>query len=675
MLLPLLRAIVAIANLCLIAATRNLWFGDSGFPMIPLVGGLTDVPLWIDNALSTLLVSALLLLTGVSICDFVRIRRITGWQRTSCDALPPPRGRNAHDTRVSGEDATPDENHAQPEQPAPARSSQPSENASASTQLLSPALREGRGLSRGEGLHNSSDCWQHGRESRNGRPQSTHDDSHTTRGVPLQTLSAAETATLPQAGEWNAECRDHDAPCVDTNAMQTRELTSSETAAPARRQTSCGKSSSLRIVRLACVLIVACGTSLALLNQHRLQPWLYHLMLLCPILALDGRQSRELTPRRTLLSLVGLTRSISGVVEFARIPRCSADSGNSGEFHYDEPTRTESLESLGLVVLLTASIYFWSGISKCDRAFIEGHGQTFVSAIANVLGVSLKFWSPEQRSLAAAVLPVGELLVAISLLIPKTRRIGLFASLLMHGLLITAVGPWGMDQRPGVLLWNVLFISQNVLLLRYLSRQRIRSGTGQQLAPAVATPCATGLVSASPEPSREKTSGTPSSHPAEQLETNRSLQFARCVVIAAALAPLLRFVGWFDNWPSWAVYTAGNEHAYVLIAENSVDRLPPDIRRFVQPRAMNDGWLWLRIDLWSIAAVDAPLYPQKRFSAACGLAMSKLPGMQDSIRILTESSADPLTGERTTKSYASHAELQQLAAEFTLNLQPRSATR
>ncbi len=59
MLLPLLRVIVALANLCLIAATRNLWFGDSGFPMIPLLGGLTDVPLWVDNVLSTLLVSSL----------------------------------------------------------------------------------------------------------------------------------------------------------------------------------------------------------------------------------------------------------------------------------------------------------------------------------------------------------------------------------------------------------------------------------------------------------------------------------------------------------------------------------------------------------------------------------------------------------------------------------------
>ena len=467
MLLPLLRAIVAIANLCLIAATRNLWFGDSGFPMIPLIDGLTDVPLWIDIALSTLLVASLLMLAAAS-------------------------------------------------------------------------------------LH---DVWSHRR--------------------PASELQASLATRVRGAS-----------------------------------------------VRPACILVVASGTVLALLNQHSLQPWLYHLMLLCPILALDDRPFAEPSSKRSLLS------------------------------------------PAGLAIFLTASVYLWSGISKCDRAFNEGHGQTFVSAIASVLGLSLRFWSPEQRSVAAAVLPVGELLVAISLLNPWSRRIGLSASLVMHGLLITAVGPWGMDQRPGVLIWNILFISQNVLLLRYMGSQRVRS--------ELRKPCVTGSAYASLEPDTDRTTGTRSETASEQAEPCRSLTIARCIVTAAVLAPFLRFGGWFDNWPSWAVYTAGNERAYVLIAEDAVDRLPSDIRRFVQPRAMNDGWSWLRIDLWSIAAVDAPLYPQKRFFVACGLAVSRLPEMQDSVRILTESSADPLTGERTTQSYSGKAAFQNLTSEFRLNLQPRS---
>ncbi|MHC4877238.1 MAG: hypothetical protein ACYTGL_12145, partial [Planctomycetota bacterium] len=379
MLLPLLRVVVSAGCLCLIAATRNLWFGGSGFPVIPLIGGLTGVPQWVDSTLSILLVGTLLNLLGISMCDV------------------------------------------------------------------------GRQVSRS------------------------------------------------------------DAPDVPV----------------------CGRS-----VRLACVAIVLTGIGLVLLNQHRLQPWLYHLMLLCPILAIGPTPTRK------------------------------------------DETRSVAL----LVVLLTASLYFWSAISKCDRAFVEGHGQTFVEAIAGVLGVSLKFWSPEMRATAAATLPVGELLVAIGLLIARFRRPALLASLLMHGLLITAVGPWAMDQRPGVMIWNLLFILQNVLLLRFRAHIAV-------------------------------------SAPVERA--SRSLLFARAIVLVAAVLPALRFAGWYDNWPSWAVYTASNERVYVLVAEDAVDRLLPEVQRFVQPRAINDGWMWLRTDLWSIAAVDAPLYPQKRFFVACALAVAQ----------------------------------------------------
>jgi hypothetical protein len=532
MLLPLLRAIVAIANLCLIAATRNLWFGDSGFPMIPMLGGLTDIPLWVDNTLATLLVSSLLLLAAASIRDAMRIR--------STRHAPA-----ASSSKLSSEDAE---------------------------------LPGGRGWS--------------------------------------------EERTKPRFAQ-RLLCRGF-----------LRRLS----PAPAT------------------LIVVIAGTCLALLNQHRLQPWLYHLMLLCPILALDDRLLSDapsgIPPSEGAELLGG-----RGWSEARAKPRLFSSLLDRGLLRRLSPAPAT------LVVLLTASVYFWSGILKCDRAFVEGHGQTFVSAIADVLGLSLKFWTPEQRSLAAAMLPVGELLVAISLLVPKTRRLGLWASLLMHGLLITAVGPWGMDQRPGVLIWNVLFISQNVLLLRHLANQTNAS--------IVATPCATGSASASLEPGTGRASGTLSDTSVERSGSRHALQLARCVVIAAALVPLLRFGGWFDNWPSWAVYTAGNEHAYVLIAEDAVDRLPPDIRRFVQPRAMNDGWSWLRIDLWSIAAVDAPLYPQKRFFVACGLTVSQLPGMEDSVRILTESSADPLTGDRSTQSYAGAEGLQEIVSEFHLNLQSR----
>ena len=42
---------------------------------------------------------------------------------------------------------------------------------------------------------------------------------------------------------------------------------------------------------------------------------------------------------------------------------------------------------------------------------------------------------------------------------------------MLHGLLLVILGPWGLDHKPGVLLWNAYFIVQDVLLLAGPVRQ------------------------------------------------------------------------------------------------------------------------------------------------------------------------------------------------------------
>ena len=71
----------------------------------------------------------------------------------------------------------------------------------------SPSPREGRGLSRGEGLHGVS-CrlgseWRESEDSHSIR----HWYAGQMRAVPGGPLTAAETATLPQAGEWISTAR------------------------------------------------------------------------------------------------------------------------------------------------------------------------------------------------------------------------------------------------------------------------------------------------------------------------------------------------------------------------------------------------------------------------------------------------------------------------------------
>ena len=191
-------------------------------------------------------------------------------------------------------------------------------------------------------------------------------------------------------------------------------------------------------------LFVVMATGLILLNQHCLQPWMYHLLILTPLL-----WQRSPVP-------------VSGV----------GSSGSGGLIQ----NQSSDLFSHRAILWLTASIYVWSAWSKLDASFLQSHGPKFVSTICDVVGISTRFWTDRTWQIAAAMLPVGELIVGIGLLFPRTRNAALWSSLMMHGVLILAVGPWGLNHRAGVLLWNGYFIIQNLVLLRATQKPGATAG-------------------------------------------------------------------------------------------------------------------------------------------------------------------------------------------------------
>ena len=191
---------------------------------------------------------------------------------------------------------------------------------------------------------------------------------------------------------------------------------------------------SVRIEQVCDRLFIAMAVGLVLLNQHCLQPWMYHFLILTPLLWLPFSKS-ELT------------------VE---------EAGRDKTF---ESTQDQAF-SRTTILWLTSSIYVWSAWSKIDASFLQTHGPKFVGAICDAVGISTRFWTDRTWQVTASFLPAGELLVGVSLLFRRTRSFGILASILMHVLLIVAVGPWGLNHRAGVLLWNGFFIVQNIVLLR-----------------------------------------------------------------------------------------------------------------------------------------------------------------------------------------------------------------
>ena len=205
------------------------------------------------------------------------------------------------------------------------------------------------------------------------------------------------------------------------------------------------------------------------------------------------------------------------------------------------------------------------------------------------------------RNAVAAGLPAGELLVALLLLIPRTRRAGLVLSLVMHALLLLAVGPWGMNHSWGVILWNVFLIGQNGLLLWDF----------REIGPILP-----------------------------------SALTVRVALLSVLMFPALRYVSGYDNWPSWAVYVSDTPRMLVQVRNSAAEKLPDSVRQFVEPRPLSDGWSWLRIDKWSIAETGSPIYPEERFQFAIALTVQQRYGLDGDLELIREGQSDRFTGQR-----------------------------
>lgn len=279
---------------------------------------------------------------------------------------------------------------------------------------------------------------------------------------------------------------------------------------------------------------------------------------------------------------------------------------------------------------LIISVYVHSAISKLDHSFLHSHGPELCNAAVSFLGLSLKRLNESSRVLVALSLPLAELLIALGLWSRGFRRAAVWGSVAMHILLLIALGPLGLNHKPAVLLWNTQFIAQNLLLFR-------------DAADVDATE------------SNERSSFVRSTG-----------AFAGVATLLAAIAlPLLEPFGYFDHWPAWALYVSRPERVTVSVHVLSRDRLPEAVRDHADPP--RQLWCEVHLDRWSLDALDAPIYPQARYRLAVALALAKNAKLGDALRVVIESPANRLTGQRQRREVHGVDGMRKELRRFTLN--------
>lgn len=306
--------------------------------------------------------------------------------------------------------------------------------------------------------------------------------------------------------------------------------------------------------------------------------------------------------------------------------------------------------AIRLFRLFVISIYFYSALSKCDASFVQTQGRELAQGLFSGIGISTKYWSDQSLNWVAASFPVIEFLIALGLFIPRTRRWALWAAVSMHICLMLAVGPFGLNHHSGVLIWNIYFICQDVILFGFFSK------------------------------------GVPSSD-SSVSDVDRSLSFkavsgseGAVMVIAwfAVLVPLLEPTGYFDHWPAWGLYASHHDRVTLMIDEQAKIELPRSLQPFVASPQPLSRWCRVRTDRWSLAELGVPIYPQARFQLGVAIAVGKIletdagtDDEQPQVKLLFEGTAHRLSGKRKISEHIGLTQIEQLTNRFWFNVEPR----
>ena len=337
-----------------------------------------------------------------------------------------------------------------------------------------------------------------------------------------------------------------------------------------------------------CCGFILGSVALVVLDQHRLQPWLQQLILLC-LFAL-------LLPRSLFLN-------------FAR--------------------------------WLLISIYLFSAASKFDFVFLQSLGHQFSDQAFSFVGIDFKVLPDPIRWCCAWSFPIGELLIGVGLMMPKTRRLAAWLAIILHVFLLLILGPLGLNHQAGVLCWNLFFVAQVVILFLLPDRM----------------------------PTQEKAGEGRTSEP---IETIPKAGIAHALCRLLLILPVLEPFGYYDHWPAWQLYAPRNSRVAMSILDERVDKLPDSLLPYVSEPGGEFG-IWREIDLsgWSLETLHVPIYPHGRFQIGVSLATIEKYDLT-SVRIDVQETADRSTGERQQQVFSQVPELKEMASErFRLNAMPR----
>lgn len=218
--------------------------------------------------------------------------------------------------------------------------------------------------------------------------------------------------------------------------------------------------------------------------------------------------------------------------------------------------------------IILVGLYFFSGISKCNTAFIHDIWKGLI--LHNWLGFkSFTIITPWM----GYVIPTFEMTAAMLLFIPRYSKLAVVMLCLMHLFILLLLGPYGLNMNNVIWLWNLLM---PLLLILLFYR-----------------------------------------NPIIPLRIFFSDLFTWIVILFIGILPLLNLFGKWDRFLSFTLYNGATEQMYIctedMDALNKMSIYLGKIRNEAVPCKFP-----ISVYSWSMKEMNSPVYPEERVFRSIG---------------------------------------------------------
>ncbi|WP_301930265.1 hypothetical protein [Ferruginibacter sp.] len=229
--------------------------------------------------------------------------------------------------------------------------------------------------------------------------------------------------------------------------------------------------------------------------------------------------------------------------------------------------RTKLSHVAACLVITLATVYIYSGLHKFNESFIINMWQTTI--LKRFFKVPPVLYKAGWMHYLGYLLPFIETAGGLGLLFSKTKKTAAVLLTAMHIFILLLIGPIGLHYNKIVWPWNTVMIL--LLYFLFIRNQMI------------------------------------------SIVERRGLEIRNKIILVAwAVLPALNFIGFWDNYLSWNLYSSRIPRMIICIKDTAATTPLRSYYSGNHTSKICNGKVLLNVQDWSMREMAVPPYPEER---------------------------------------------------------------